>query len=91
MKYENEYDEYVHHEAADFFNGDVQSPSGAFAALDLGESDGEAINAHYGHPWLLILEDNDGFVTVHVFESKEERDRSFDALYDSYQHWASND
>lgn len=92
MKYQNEHDEYVASagNVYDMQGGDVESPTGWFASVTLmpdtefAESREKAAARHYGTPYLLVHESNEGFVTVVSFEDQAKRDERFAELDRAY-------
>lgn len=87
MKFDNEYDEYVHRMAGPW-DGDVQAPSGAFALLELdAEVDGKEIISHYDSTLLTIREDSDGNVKVTAHSDLDARDETLKILWNAYVLW----
>lgn len=43
---------------------------------------------HYGTPYLLILEDRQGFIVVHPFATEDERDTEYQRMEKLYDQWS---
>lgn len=70
-------------------SGDVSAPTGWFARVDLNLPDDDTALAvqTYGSPFVIVREDEQGFVSVIGFPSELERDRAFDRLELAYSLW----
>lgn len=70
--------------------GDVDSPTGWFQAVDLAPDEPDAL-AHYGSRWLLARQDGNGFFWVMVYRTEESRDVFVTELREQYEAFASED
>lgn len=92
MKFDNVHDEYLWDGAVVSGvvsgSGDVAAPTGWFAPITLVENDEneeeQAALKHYGTLFLIIHENNDGFVSVLKFDTREERDERITDLEQAY-------
>ena len=70
-------------------SGNVEAPTGWFCTVDLNEpgDDTAAAIAHYGSPFVIVREDQQGFVSVIGFPDKAARDEAFEDLDHAYMRW----
>lgn len=85
MKFNHIADEFVYENVEDN-SGESEAPTGWFGRLDMRDRD--VIEAgfieHYGTPFVIVQESNEGFVTVLPFETKEKRDERYADLERAY-------
>ena len=104
-KYNSPQDEFVHLATLDGWSarddGDVTAPTGFFSRISIGADDvdrarttfaehfpGEDVPVALGH--FLVLEDEQGFVTVQTFSSADDADKAFEALESQYGAYAAD-
>lgn len=70
------------------YDGDMEAPSGWFAAADL--PDDHPLALHYGSQHILVVAGDQGFVNV-TAHTLEMRDHYYDILAESYAEWVADD
>ena len=94
MKFETEHHEHVHAAAfeANAFSGDVASPTGAFGPVFLEPGyaldDGPAAE-YFNSRHLIVVENNDGVVSVLTYLNEQDRDEVLENFEQAYHHWAA--
>lgn len=91
-KFANDYDERVYNLTLDGgydSDGDVEAPTGWFASVTLDDDSAENRDMieHYGHPYLLVSEDSQGFVTVHAWHTAANLADVFQLQAQQYALW----
>jgi hypothetical protein len=97
-KYDCHFDSYIHGQLLEFVDyfGEVNEYGVVTWKLDLNEDivpEHELIEMmkHYGTPWLIIQEDDRGFVTVMAIVSESERDALYARFEASYNEWQNQE
>jgi hypothetical protein len=82
-KFKNEHDDYVWRETLETGEKGYGSSDGPLGWFGLASLQGWVNNRsqdaleHYGTPWLIVHESNEGFVTVLTYDSEAKRDRRY--------------